>query len=215
MCKISISIMKKIFLFGISLLLFSCNDKKIQLPKAAKTVVADVKDNSTVYLFFEAKGKDTLVEVNRKNTISSTNWLFAIDKRLPLRLVIPEVMKLQAKKENSNHKKEKAQNYFSYADSIGKNLAFLPFTNVKFELKKQKKAINIFFSKDGKITVNDKVVVDKGNDELQKYVNTINSTYKEVSFCFDKNMSFDSYIKTKIFLKTVELKFVTFTECVY
>lgn len=208
--------MRKIVLIvGLSLVFFSCNEKEIQLPKAAKTIVADVKDNSTVYLFFDVKGKDTLIEVNRKNTISSTNWLFAIDKRLPLRLVIPEVVKLQAKKNSSDHKNENAENYFSYADSIGKNLAFLPFRNVKFELEKPKKGINIFFTKDGKITVNDKVVVDKGNDELQKYVNTINSTYEEVSFCFDKNMSFDSYIKTKIFIKTVELKFVTFTEYIY
>lgn len=206
---------KTVLIVCLSLVLFSCSDKEIKLPKAAKTIVGDVKDNSTVYLFFDAKGKDTLVEVNRKNTISSTNWLFAIDKRLPLRLVIPEVIKLQAKKNSSDHKNENAENYFSYADSIGKNLAFLPFTNVKFELEKPKKGIIIFFTKDGKIFVNENIVVDNGNDELQKYVNSINTTFEEVSFCFDKNMSFDTYIKTKIFIKTVELKFVTFTECIY
>ncbi len=50
-------------------------------------------------MFFDLKNeKDTLVEVNKKNSISSTNWVFNIDKRLPLKLVIPEVMKLQEKK---------------------------------------------------------------------------------------------------------------------
>ena len=67
--------------------------------------------------------KDTLLEVNKKNEIISTNWIFNIDKRLPLQLVIPEVMKLQEKKRAEvAHKNEKAENYYSYADSIGKNI---------------------------------------------------------------------------------------------
>ena len=72
--------MKKIILGGLIFFLFSCKNKEVQLPKADKTIVANVLDNSTVYLFFETKGKDTLVDVNRKNSISSTNWLFVIDK---------------------------------------------------------------------------------------------------------------------------------------
>ena len=62
--------------------------------------VSNVVDHSPIYVFFRTKGKDTLAEVNRKNSIISTNWILNIDKRLPLRLVIPEVMKLQEKKRN-------------------------------------------------------------------------------------------------------------------
>jgi len=64
--------------------LFSCGEKEtILLPKSDSTVVKEVRDYSPIYLFFKTKGKDTLVEVNRKNAISSTNWIFHIDKRLP------------------------------------------------------------------------------------------------------------------------------------
>jgi hypothetical protein len=38
---------------------------------------------------------------------------------LPLRLVIPEI-KLQQKKREEAHKNENAENYYSYADTIGK-----------------------------------------------------------------------------------------------
>jgi hypothetical protein len=60
---------------------------------------------SPIYIFLEQR-KDTLAEVNRKNSIISTNWILNVDKRLPLRLVIPEIMKLQQKKreEKKAHK---------------------------------------------------------------------------------------------------------------
>jgi hypothetical protein len=56
---------------------------------------------SPIYIFLEQR-KDTLAEVNRKNSIISTNWILNVDKRLPLRLVIPEIMKLQQKKREEN-----------------------------------------------------------------------------------------------------------------
>ena len=50
--------------------LFSCGEKEtILLPKSDSTVVKEVRDYSPIYLFFKTKGKDTLVEVNRKNAI--------------------------------------------------------------------------------------------------------------------------------------------------
>ncbi|HBS53096.1 MAG TPA: hypothetical protein DD806_03740, partial [Flavobacterium sp.] len=55
--------------------LFSCGEKEtILLPKSDSTIIKEVQDYSPIYLFFKTKGKDTLVEVNRKNSISSTNW---------------------------------------------------------------------------------------------------------------------------------------------
>ena len=82
------------------LVFISCQNKKdILLPKSNSSIVKDIQDHSPIYIFFEAKGKDTIAEVNRKNSIISTNWILNIDKRLPLRLVIPEVMKLQQKSE--------------------------------------------------------------------------------------------------------------------
>lgn len=204
----------KYFSLILVFLVISCGNKEdILLPKSDTTVVKNLEDLSPVYIFFRTKGKDTLAEVNRKNTISTTNWIFHIDKRLPLRIVIPEIMKLQDKRrKDSAHKNEDAKDYYSYADSIGKNLAFLPFTNVYYKLERPKKGINVFFTKDEKILV-DNVLVKE--NELQKYINNKNTSYQDVSYCFDENMSFGNYIKFKVFIVGVELKFTTFQEFVY
>jgi len=185
---------------------FACgNEEAILLPKSDRTVVKSITDVSPVYVFFRAKGKDTLAEVNRKNTIISTNWIFNIDKRLPLRIVIPEIIKLQDKKRKEKaHKNEKAQNYYAYADSIGKNLAFFPFTNHYYKLEKPKSAIVLFFTKHHLIYAN-ALLVKK--EALQPYLNRLQADKKiKIAYCFDKNMSYGNYIQYQVFLENNRLK---------
>jgi len=202
------------YLFGIVLLLcISCGNKEdILLSKADRTIVKEVADLSPIYIFFRVNKKDTLAEVNRNNSIGTTNWILNIDKRLPLRLVIPQVMKLQAKKRgDSAHKNEAAQNYYSYADSIGKNLAFLPFTKVYYKMEKPKSGFEVYFSKNNKILVNNTEIAKV---DLEKYIKE-NSSDKDVFYSFDKNMSFDAYINVKIFLRSIEWKFISSQEFIY
>ena len=184
-------------------LLLSCENKEdILLPKSNVTIVSDVKDHSPIYIFFRTQGKDTLAEVNRKNSIVSSNWILNIDKRLPLRLVIPEVMKLQKKKRSeSAHKNELAENYYSYADSIGKNLAFLPFTKVYYTIGEPAAGNLIirFKKRNDAVIVGDKEIQKK---ELVNYVYSIDHIVQpKIFFVFDKNMSFDEYIQTKILVR--------------
>lgn len=187
-------------------LLLSCGNKEdILLPKSNMTIVSDVKDHSPIYIFFRTKGKDTLAEVNRKNSIISTSWILNIDKRLPLRIVIPEVMKLQEKKRSEvAHKNEVAENYYSYADSIGKNMAFLPFTKVYYKLEKPKSSFVVFFSKKNQIFV-DNVFVKK--EDLQNYlVALLNDKPNKFIFCFAKDLSFGNYIQDKIFIQSLKIE---------
>lgn len=190
-----------IFLF----ILFSCGNKEdILLPKSGVTIVSDVVDHSPIYIFFRTKGKDTLVEVNRKNSITSTNWILNIDKRLPLRLVIPEVMKLQEKKRNSAHKNELAENYYSYADSIGKNLAFLPFTKVYYILEKPNFGVIVYFGKKNRILVDS---IEVQSEKLESYLENLPSDKPlKFNFCFDKNMGYGSYILHKIFINNLKIE---------
>lgn len=185
---------------AIVFLLFSCGNKEdILLPKSNKTVVSDVLDHSPIYVFFRTKGKDTLAEVNRKNSIITTNWIFNIDKRLPLRIVIPEVMKLQEKKrEEKAHKNEKAENFYAYADSIGKNMAFIPFTKVYYKIDKPLNEGLVFYFKKGTdlVLVNDAKIK---KSEILNYVNSFNfENNPKIVLVFDKNMSFEDYLQTKI-----------------
>jgi len=185
-------------------MLLSCGNKEdILLPKSNVTIISDVKDHSPIYIFFRTKGKDTLAEVNRKNSIISTNWIINIDKRLPLRLVIPEVMKLQEKKRSEvAHKNELAENYYSYADTIGKNMAFLPFTKVYYKMEESKFGVIVFFDKSNKVSVNNVIVK---RDEIQNYLNSLPSDKpNKFIFCFDKQMSFGNYIQNKILIQSLK-----------
>lgn len=195
--------MKYFSLIALFIFLSCSNKEDILLPKANTTIVKNVDDLSPIYIFFRTKGKDTLAEVNRKNSIISTNWILNIDKRLPLQIVIPEIMKLQDKKRTEKaHKNEKAQNYYSYADTIGKNLAFIPFTNVFYKLEKPKSAIVIFFTKNKGILV-DNVAVKR--EELQGYLNKLpNDKPNKYVFCFAKELSFESYLQYEILIQSLK-----------
>lgn len=197
--------MKKTILVLALISLFSCGKKEIQLAQLNETVVAEVKDHSPIYMFFETNDKDTLVEVNRNNSISSTNWLFNIDKRLPLKFVIPEIRKLQAKKEKSSHKNEDSENYFTYMDNIKKSLAFLPFANVEFVLEKPNLELNvIYFLASGKVIFNNK---ELSKQELEEYLNNF-SVEKEIEVFvgYDKTMNFESYLQNRILVKKLNVK---------
>jgi hypothetical protein len=194
----------KYFSLVILFIFLSCGNKEdILLPKANTTIVKNVDDLSPIYIFFRTKGKDTLAEVNRKNSIISTNWILNIDKRLPLRIVIPEIMKLQDKKRTEKaHKNEKAQNYYSYADTIGKNLAFIPFTNVYYKLEKPKSGVVVFFTKHNEILVNNVVVK---REELQQYLNSlVNDKVNTFVFCFAKDLPFGGYLQDEIFIRSLK-----------
>lgn len=196
--------MKKIFLFIITFALFCCQNKKeIKLPKANGTLVANVQDHSPIYIFFKISKNDTLADVNRKNAISSTHWIFNIDKRLPLRLVIPEITKLQVKKEGSMHQNEAAENYFSYSNPLNLSMAFLPFTQVKFRMDNPSKNA-IYFGKNGLITFDSHQIK---KSELADFIYELSMKSKsEIILCFDKNCSFDDYIKNKVSLLNLVIK---------
>ncbi|MFZ0597744.1 MAG: hypothetical protein WAM46_12260 [Flavobacterium sp.] len=190
----------KYFSLMITILLFSCASKEdVLLPKSNISIVKDVQDHSPIYIFFKIEGKDTIADVNRKNSIISTNWIFNIDKRLPLKLVIPEIMKLQEKKRAEKaHKNEKAENYYSYADSIGKNMAFLPFTKVYYEIGKPTNGdLVIYFRKGSNVVLVNNEEVKK--EDVLTHIGRIAFFVKpKVYLLFDKNMNYQQYIETKI-----------------
>lgn len=111
--------------------LLSCgNEKIVQLPEIQNAKITTVQDLSPAFIFYDETKPDS-VELNRKNLIISTHWLFNVDKRLTLRQAIPSIKKLQEKKRNATlHKNENARNYFTCNDTSIKNLGFIDFTEV-------------------------------------------------------------------------------------
>ncbi|HKJ05985.1 MAG TPA: hypothetical protein VJ970_00820, partial [Flavobacteriaceae bacterium] len=119
--------MKQIFLLALFATIFSCAKKEVKLPVLAEKGIQEVQNHSQVWIFFKVNNNDTIANVNSKNTISTTNWLYNIDKRLPLKYFIEEVKKLKVKHHNSVHSKEGMADFFSYSDSVSQKLSFIPF----------------------------------------------------------------------------------------
>lgn len=212
----------RVFLISlVSLLFFSCQ-KEVQLVKAGRTIDSVVVDHSPVYMFMETKGTDTIIDVNRKNTIGTTNWIFNIDKRLPLKLVIPEIIKLQQKREGATlHKNDAAINYFSYTDSLQKSLAFMPFKEISYaynsyfssfyvkenvDYHQHFQTFYVNFRKDSTVSVDgNEVEATELYDFLKEYTAFSGQGKRILIYLnFDEDLSFDNYLSKVIWLKELE-----------
>lgn len=124
--------MKKIVFFLLSIFLFSCGGKNVQLPQLqGVSLSTEVKDYSAIYIFFDEKTQKA--ELNKNSLISTTNWIFNVDKRLIIKQVSEKIIHLQEKrKKTSFHSNTEARNYFSVADMTDQKLKFLDFTKTEF-----------------------------------------------------------------------------------
>lgn len=125
--------MRYIYLLLI-LMCYNCNNERVlQLPQIENADITEVLDVSPAYVFYDETQLDSTL-LNRKNLISTTNWLINIDKRLTLRQAIPHIKFLQDKKRNAElHKNKDAKNYFTCNDTSINNLGFIEFTDVYYE----------------------------------------------------------------------------------
>jgi hypothetical protein len=113
---------------------FSCTKKVVQLPETTNQDITEVLDISPIYMFYDEETDS--VEFNRKNMISTTNWLVNIDKRLTLKQILPHLQYLQDKRQGDGmHKNENARNYFTCNNTELKNLSFIEFTDLVFKIK--------------------------------------------------------------------------------
>ena len=126
--------MKYLYVITFTLFLFSCgNEKSVLLPEIENANITELLDVSPAYLFYDETQPDSL-ELNRKNLIISTNWLFNVDRRLTLEQAIPKIKFLQDKKRNAEmHKNENAKNYYTCNDTSIQNLGFIEFTDVVYQ----------------------------------------------------------------------------------
>jgi hypothetical protein len=212
-------------LFFLLMLCFSCGkDKVIQLPEINHSDITEITDVSAAYLFYDETQTDS-VELNRKNLISSTNWLINVDKRLTLKQAIPHIKFLQDKKENSSHKKESSKNYFTCNDLSRKSLGFVEFTNVTYHLYKSdslfseisdipffpnvqiefcsKEEINLTMTQDEKIEkASNKTSLF---NDLNKLIENQNIAV-DLILVFNENLSFQDYIQYKSLIMPFESK---------
>ena len=113
-------------------LFLSCQNKKMELPQVKDVEITQVDNFSQVHIFYEeATGE---AKLNANELISSTNWVFHIDRRNNLEKVAKHFSELQEKKKNPRnpHSNPDAHVYFSLADIPHKQLGFIDVTNLTF-----------------------------------------------------------------------------------
>jgi biopolymer transport protein ExbD len=123
--------MKRIVLILLTAFSFSCAERELQLPVTTANDIKEILDVSPIYMFYD-EATDSIY-FNRKNMISTTNWLVNIDKRLTLKQILPHLQYLQEKRRGDGmHKNENAKNYFTCFNEDTKNLSFIEFTNIEY-----------------------------------------------------------------------------------
>ncbi|MFD2726676.1 hypothetical protein [Hyunsoonleella rubra] len=219
-----------IYLFTISFMLSCGNERELQLPQIEKADITKIQDVSVAYLFYDETQPDSVL-LNRKNLISTTNWLINVDKRLTLKQAIPHIKYLQEKKQNSSHKNEKAKNYFTCHDLSKNNLGFLEFTNIAFH----KESFGNYFAKVSRLesimTLNvmvkssNKIIMlgpwDDSNFKTTDILNLhgdLNDLVKskklniKVILDIDDNISFQDYITIKSQLSKLNIENLSFSK---
>ena len=200
----------RILLFFLLVVIISCSSEKtIELPEIKQATITEVIDVSAAYLFYDETKPDS-IELNRKNLISTTNWLVNVDKRLTLNQAVPKIQFIQEKKRNSSHKNEAAKNYFTCHDLSQNNLGFIEFTDVHYNLDEKPNAeIEII------IEALDKITIKKNNDvdiffktNFKTLEKDLASIYPHetisVTLSFKKSMTFQQYITIKSKLEELD-----------
>ena len=115
------------------LLLNQCNKKEVLLPVIPIDGIERIENHSSIWIFFETSEGDTLAVLNKNNKLINTNWIFNIDRRLPMKQVIPQLEILQRdRNKDSMHKKEGMKNFFSYADTKNERISLVEFSEIEF-----------------------------------------------------------------------------------
>ena len=192
-----------LIILPVILILISCNKNTVLLPETSTKEITEILDVSPIYIFYDETKPDS-IDFNRKNMISTTNWLVNIDKRLTLKQILPHLQYFQEKRSKEGmHKNENAKNYFTCFNPEIQNLAFIEFTDVKFI------ADTLFLFTQPKLAIN-----PEGIPKIFEGMKTVNFI-KDLSFYFDKKhyafKSLSSFIdnlsKTHPSSKSIALKF--------
>lgn len=202
--------MKKsiILLISILAITISCAKKEIKLPNIYAKGVQELHNHSAIWVFYKTKGKTTIANINKNNTITSTNWIYNIDKRLPLKTFIEPLKKLKHKHANSIHSEEGMLDYFSYSDTSEKKLSFISFSEVIFKLNEQSKDylkkhteiydkylnIHLTFNKENIEINNQEVSAFNLETEIKKLINSTTEKDVAIHLNFSKNILYQDYL---------------------
>lgn len=196
-------------------IILSCQQKSVQLPTLDVTGIQDtIYNNSKIWIFYDLQGNDTIVELNKNNSVANTHWIYNIDKRLSLKQVIPLIQQLQAKKEKpSMHDNGKiSHSYYSYVDTVSNKLSMILFDSIKYisdnNIETDYSLTSTGFKhllidiKSNDIYVNNvpikkKEIRDNITEQLDKNI-------LKIDLRFEGNISYQDYLSIKALLQNIK-----------
>ncbi len=124
--------MKFLYIITLSLFFASCHPSDVKIPVNDNQGLQEVWDNSRIYVLFDNSSEDTIADVKLGQTITTTHWLVAIDKRLKMKHLIKPINKILKKRhKKSIHSKEGTHAYFTFLDSLQKKVSFIDFDSIQ------------------------------------------------------------------------------------
>lgn len=214
---LQIKVKKLLVLILISCCIACQNQRIVELPQIKNAAISEVLDVSPVYMFYDTTAQDSVI-FNRKNMISTTNWLVNIDRRLTLKQIFPHLQYLQEKRQKAGmHKNESAKNYFTCNDLSIANIGFIEFTRANYlaslntNIGTKQNHIYLFLNK------NNSIEIKSSTDHLSeistsKFIETIedylkkNDSINEIFLVFNEELTFQKYIDYKVLLSEINVE---------
>jgi len=197
---------KILFIFLLFSALISCNKKSVELPLIPVTGKTNISNHSQIWVFINYDENKIKANVNKKNIISSTNWIINMDKRLPMNEVIPVLEMIKAQRDRkSPHSSDEMKTYLSYSNTKDKNISLYPVDSLHFLvldkvgyddlLSHYKSDTNIYLFEKS-FNLNDETFQYHffNEDFLRKLPN------KPIHFFLDGNMSYQVYLEKRLLL---------------
>lgn len=212
-----------IYIFYFLFLTTGCSKKDIQLPLIASDGLSDIYNHSSIWLFFEKNGTDTLAVLNKNNKIINTHWLLNIDKRLTMKHVVPALGEMQkAKHKPSIHRKEGTFIYFAYANTKANNISLIEFKPTNFistekEIKDSvidNQYIKINLQKDNILINNNITDLDHLKNILKDFKKKDSLNNSRIFLNYSENISYQKYLQTKMILSKINMT-IDSTENIY
>jgi hypothetical protein len=193
-----------LFFFTLISIFSSCNNKTLQLPQIAIKGRPAIQNHSQIWIFYKYNKEKIKAEINKNNTISTTNWIINCDKRLPLSEVIPVFQMVKAKRaKKSIHSSEGMKNYVSYSDTSTNQIALFSIDNIQYitlskdeivQLEKEKICDYIMeFSKNSININNNEYPIETWN---KKVFDTLNPGCIQLKF--DEKMTYQEYLTLRL-----------------
>ncbi len=187
--------------------MISCTDKSVALPQIAISGKTEIQNHSQIWVFQDTKEGSVKADVNKNNTISTTNWIINIDKHLPMSEVIPVFQMIKAKRaKKSIHSAEGMKDYLSYSNTLDKNISVFSIDSIQFMLLSKEKLATLNQDKICKNTINfssNDIRVNNKKYSVSQWNKTILDSLETgcVQLQYNKDLSYQKYMEYRLSVK--------------